>query len=395
MRRVTLLGSTGSIGQNTVDLILRDPDAFDVVALTGGRNIALLAEQARALRPDIVVTAYDDCADDLRAALSGTGTKVAAGRAALVEAAARSADWTLSAIVGAAGLEPGLAALRHGGTLALANKESLVCAGPLLLRTADENGATILPVDSEHSGVFQALRGEDIASIERVVITASGGAFRDWPLEKLARATPDQAATHPNWDMGQRITIDSATMFNKALELIEAHEFFGITPDRIEAVIHRESLVHAIVGHVDGGYIAHLGPPDMRHAIGYALNWPERAHLPVDRLDFTTLGSLTFEAVDTTRYPAIPMAFAVMNQGGLSGAVFNAAKEAALDAFLARKIGFTDMAGLVGQVSESLSAGSLGNAEITLDSVDAADQLARQTAFEMIDSPEGTRKWTA
>ena len=395
MKSVTLLGSTGSIGQSAVDLISREPETYRVVALTGGGNISLLAEQARRLNPQIVVTAYDECREALTDAMAGTGIEVASGRAAVIEAATRKSDWVLSGIVGAAGLAPGLAALETGTTLALANKESLVCAGPLMMAAARRSGATILPVDSEHSGVFQALMGEDIATVERLVITASGGAFRDWPLERLAAATPAEAVTHPTWNMGKRITVDSATMFNKALELIEAHEFFGIAPERIETVIHRESLIHAIVGHVDGGYIAHMGAHDMRHAIGFALNWPGRTALPVERLDFAALGRLSFEPVDEARYPAIPLARAVMEQGGLSGAIFNAAKEAALDAFFDRRIGFTDMARLVARVFDKLSGDGLGNDEITLDSVEAADQLARQTLSEMIAKDIDRPRWTA
>jgi 1-deoxy-D-xylulose-5-phosphate reductoisomerase len=230
MKRISILGATGSIGQNTIDLVQRDRDAFEVVALTGGHNIAQLAADARALGAEIAVTAHDHRLDELRAALAGSGVEAAAGEAALIEAGARPADWVMSAIVGAAGLKPGLAVLGQGATLALANKETLVAAGPLVMAEAARTGATILPVDSEHSAIFQALRGEDPASVERIVITASGGAFRDWPLEKLAGATPAEAATHPNWDMGQRITIDSASMFNKALEVIEAREFFGVEP---------------------------------------------------------------------------------------------------------------------------------------------------------------------
>ena len=225
--------------------------------------------------------------------------------AAIIEAAERPADWVMSAIVGAAGLPPGLKALEQGGTLALANKESLVTAGPLVMATARAHEATILPVDSEHSAIFQALVGEDIASVERIVITASGGAFRDWPTETLASATLAEASAHPNWDMGQRITIDSASMFNKALELIETKEYFGISPSRIEAIIHPESLIHAMVGHSDGGLIAHVGPPDMRHAIGYALHYPERKSLPVERLDLAKIGQFTFRAPDPARYPAL------------------------------------------------------------------------------------------
>jgi 1-deoxy-D-xylulose-5-phosphate reductoisomerase len=385
-RRVSVFGATGSIGANTLDLIHRDRDAYRVVALTGGRNVAALAREAAALGAEIAVTAHDDCLAELRDALAGSGVEAASGENALIEAAERPADWIMSAIVGAAGLPPGLKALEQGTTLALANKESLVTAGPLLMETARRHGATVLPVDSEHSAVFQALKGEDIASVERVIITASGGAFRDWPLDKLAAATCEEASSHPNWDMGQRITIDSASMFNKALELIETHEFFGIEPARIEAVIHPESLVHALVGHVDGGLIAHVGPPDMRHAIGYALNHPARKPLPVERLDLAKIGSLTFRAPDLARYPALGLARDVMEIGGHAGAAFNAAKEAALDAFIAGGLRFTDMAAVVADVIEKLSGERLGNAAITLDSVRHTDQMAREEARQSIES---------
>lgn len=384
-RRVTIFGATGSIGQNTLDLIGRDRDAFDVVALTGGRNVDLLARQAREFGAEIAVTAFEECLDDLRAALEGSGVEAAAGENALIDAAHRPADWVMSAIVGAAGLPPGLAALEQGATLALANKESLVTAGPLLMDTARRHQAEVLPVDSEHSAVFQALKGEDMSSVERVIITASGGAFRDWPLEKLATATCAEASSHPNWDMGQRITIDSASMFNKALELIETKEYFGVSPDKIETVIHPESLIHALVGHSDGGLLAHVGPPDMRHAIGYALYYPARRDLPVERLDLAKIGQFTFRAPDPARYPALGLARHVMETGGLSGAVFNAAKEAALDAFIDGRIGFTQMADIVAEVIEIMSGDSLLNAAITLDSVREADQLARVNACETID----------
>ncbi len=310
--------------------------------------------------------------------------EAAAGPAALVEAARRPADWIMSAIVGAAGLAPGLAALEQGTTLALANKESLVCAGPLLMETARARGATILPVDSEHSAVFQALVGEDLAAVERIIITASGGAFRDWPAETLARATPEQAATHPNWDMGQRITIDSASMFNKALELIETKEFFGIDPGRIEVLVHPESLVHALVGFADGALMAHVGPPDMRHAIGYALNWPERRDLPVERLDLARIGQLTFRTPDEARYPALRLAREVMPRRGLSGAVFNAAKERALDHFIGRRVGFLQMAELVERVLDKMSSDRLGIAVPTLDMVRDADGRARALVDESL-----------
>ena len=387
IRRVSIFGSTGSIGQNTVDLIKRDLDAFEVVALTGGRNIPLLAEQATVLGASLAVTAFDDCYAELAAALDGTGIEVAAGEEAVAEAADRPADWVMSAIVGAAGLVPGLRALRQGSTLALANKESLVTAGPLLLSEAKRYGATVLPVDSEHSAVFQALVGEDIDAVERIIITASGGAFRDWPIEQLAHATLEQASSHPNWDMGQRITIDSSSLFNKAMELIETKEFFGVRPDQIETIVHPESLIHALVGFNDGALMAHLGPPDMRHAIGYALHWPDRGHLPVERLDLAAISSLNFREADPVRYPALQLARAVMETGGLSGAAFNAAKEAALDGFIARKIGFLDMARIVDRVLDKLHADNRLTCDIlTLDIVLEMNHLARQEAVKLIES---------
>lgn len=384
MRKVTIFGATGSIGQSTIDLISRDPDRYDVVALTGGRNIARLAEQAKSLNADLAVTAFEDCYADLKAVLAGSGIEVAAGAEAVAEAAHRPADWVMSAIVGAAGLVPGLEALKQGQTLALANKESLVTAGPILLGAARAHDATVLPVDSEHSAVFQALVGEDMAAVERVIITASGGAFRDWATEDLHKATLEDACTHPNWDMGQRITIDSASLFNKAMELIETKEFFGVRPDQIEAVVHPESLIHALVGFNDGALMAHLGPPDMRHAIGYALHWPDRGHVPVERLDLTKVAQLNFRAADPVRYPALRLAREVMEAGGLAGAVFTAAKEAALDAFIARQIGFTSMAEIVDATLSTLS-GEITNSDTpSLDSVLAADHLARKTAAQII-----------
>ena len=383
-RRVSIFGATGSIGCNTVDLIQRAPDDYDVVALSGGRNVQKLAEQARALRPEIAVTAYEDCLAPLREALAGSGIEVAAGETALRDMAERPADWIMSAIVGAAGLSPGLKALEQGTTLALANKESLVTAGALLKSTAAASGATILPVDSEHSAVFQALVGEKLSAVERVIITASGGAFRDWPIGNLANATLAEASSHPNWEMGQRITIDSATMFNKALELIETHEFFDIAPDKIEALVHPESLVHALVGYRDGALMTHVGPHDMRHAIGYALHWPIRAHLPVERLDLAEIGQLTFQKPDEARYPALAQARWVMEEGGLAGAVFNGAKERALDGFISGRIGFLDMAAVVADVIEILSGEGLGLAAITLETVKDADHSARARADEAI-----------
>ncbi|HCQ64677.1 MAG TPA: 1-deoxy-D-xylulose-5-phosphate reductoisomerase [Rhodobacteraceae bacterium] len=389
-RRISIFGSTGSIGESTIDLIARDPEAYETVALTGGHNVARLAEQALQLQAEIAVTAHEENLAELRDRLAGSGIETAAGARAIEEAARRPADWVMSAIVGAAGLPPGLAALEEGATLALANKETLVTAGPLVLETARKHadkGARLLPVDSEHSAVFQGLVGEEMSAVERIIITASGGAFRDWPIEKLAEATLAQASAHPNWDMGQRITIDSASMFNKALELIETHEFFGVGPDKIEVLVHPQSLVHALVGFNDGALMAHIGPPDMRHAIGYALHWPTRKRLPVDRLDLAAIGALEFRAPDETRWPALRLAREVMQAGGLSGAVFNAAKEAALDGFIAGRINFVRMSEVVEEVLTRLSADSgLIHADINLDNVLRADQMARNEAARIIET---------
>ncbi|NOD33925.1 MULTISPECIES: 1-deoxy-D-xylulose-5-phosphate reductoisomerase [unclassified Ruegeria] len=379
MRRVSIFGATGSIGQNTIDLISRAPSDYDVVALTGGANIQKLANDARRLGADLAVTAHEDKLDDLRAALTGSEVEAAAGANAIAEAATRPADWIMSAIVGSAGLAPGIEALKQGSTLALANKETLVCAGSLVMETAKAHDARLLPVDSEHSAVFQALVGEDITAVERVIITASGGAFRDWPMEDLVNATVEQASSHPNWDMGQRITIDSASMFNKALEVIETREFFSVSPAQIEVLVHPESIVHAMVGYRDGAVMAHMGAPDMRHAIGYALHWPERRDLPVDRLDLAKVGQLNFKAPDLKRYPALKLAWDVMERGGLAGAVFNAAKERALDHFIARRISFLDMADAVAAVLDRFDASDgLIDAPMTLDNVHQTDHLARQ-----------------
>ena len=382
-RRISIFGVTGSIGESTVDLLQRT-QGYQVVALSGGRNVPRLAELARTLRAEVAVVADAALLPDLRAALAGSGVEAAAGPDAIIEAALRPADWVMSAIVGAAGLAPGLAALTTGATLALANKESLVTAGPLMLATAAQHGARILPVDSEHSAIFQALAGEDMTAVERIILTASGGALRDWPLEKLSSATLQDALAHPNWAMGQRITIDSASMFNKALEVIEAKEFFGVRPSQIEVIIHPESIIHSAVGFHDGAVMAHLGAPDMRHAIGYALNWPARDPLPVARLDFAALGKLTFRAPDLARYPALRLAQEVMQAGGMAGAVFNAAKEVALDQFIAGQIGFMQMAHLVNATLGQLSADpQLGKVASSLDDVLAIDHLARVTAREL------------
>jgi len=394
LRSISIFGATGSIGEQTFDLLMRagGPEAYRTVALTGGRNVARLAGMARALRADIAVCADDAGLPALRAALAGSGIEAAAGAGAIADAADRPADWLMSAIVGAAGLVPGLRALRHGRTLALANKESLVTAGPLLMAEAAAHGARILPVDSEHSAIFQALNAEDIACVERIILTASGGALRDWPMAALANATVKEAMAHPNWAMGQRITIDSASMFNKSLEVIETREFFGVEPAQIEVILHPESLIHSMVGFRDGAIMAHMGAPDMRHSIGYALNWPSRDHLPVARLDLAQVATLTFRAPDLDRYPALRLCREVMAQRGLAGAAFNAAKEVALDHFLAGGIGFMQMASVVEETLSRLSPDfRLGNAMMTLEDVLAMDHLARTRAGEVAAHMTGSR----
>jgi 1-deoxy-D-xylulose-5-phosphate reductoisomerase len=392
-RRVSIFGATGSVGQQTVSLLAETGgrDAYDVVALTGSTNIGLLAEQAKRLGARAAVTADAARLGELEAALAGSGIAAAAGAEALLAAASEPVDWAMSAIVGAAGLAPGLRLAEGGTVLALANKESLVCAGDLLKRTCAAHGTRLIPVDSEHSAIFQALRGERADEVERIILTASGGPFRDWPMERMAAVTPAQARAHPNWDMGERISIDSATMFNKALEVIEAHALFDVNPERIEVLVHPQSIVHSMVGFRDGSIIAQLGPSDMRGAIGYALHWPERRALPVERLDFAALGRLDFAPADLGRFPALRLAGRVMEMGGLAGAVFNAAKEAALDAFLDGRIGFLDMADLVAHVLDTLGpAAAAEGPGYDLEAVTTLDAAGRRAGRAWVE--ENPRK---
>ena len=383
-KRISIFGATGSVGQNTLDLISRDRESYEIVVLTAGSNIDLLIKAALEFKPQAIVAATNDQFKELKNALSNTEINIGTGRAALLESASRKCDLAFSAIVGAAGLEPGLIALENGANLALANKESMVAAGDLVKKTAFKNNCKLIPVDSEHSAIFQALHGENANSIERVILTASGGAFRDWTIEEIAKATPEQASTHPNWNMGQRITIDSASMFNKALEVIEAKELFNLTAKQIEVLVHPQSLVHAIVGFCDGGMLAHLGPPDMRHAIGYALNYPNRKTLPLEKLDFTK-SPLTFLEPDKERFPAISLAYDVMALGGISGAVFNAAKETALDGFLAKQIGFLEMSIIVEKtITEICHLKNCHKTEICLSNILDIDSLSRNFAAELI-----------
>ena len=383
-KRISIFGATGSIGQNTLDLIARDRQSYEVVVLTAGSNIDLLVKAALEFQPQAVVAATNDQFNVLKTALSDTQIEVGTGRTALLESATRNCDLAFSAIVGAAGLEPGLIALENGADLALANKESMVAAGSLVKQKAKENKCSLIPVDSEHSAIFQALKGENVNTIERVILTASGGAFRDWTLDEIAQATPEQASTHPNWNMGQRITIDSASMFNKALEVIEAKELFSLSTEQIEVLVHPQSYVHAIVGFCDGGMMAHLGPPDMRHAIGYALSYPNRKTLPLEKLDFAKIGSLTFMEPDKERFPAIGLAYEVMSLGGISGAVFNAAKETALDGFLSKQIGFLEMCPIVEKtIAKLCHIENSHKLEASLINILDIDKMARDVAAEL------------
>lgn len=375
-RRISIFGSTGSIGQQTIDLIERKAAEFNVVAISGGGNIDLLAAQAKILNPQYVITAFSEKNDELIARCSDLDVTCLAGREALLAAAMEPVDWAMSAIVGFAGLEVSLRLATHGTTLALANKESLVCGGSLLTDTCLEHGTVLLPVDSEHSAIFQTLNGEKRSEIDRVIITASGGPFRSWTREAMENVTPAQAANHPKWSMGQRISIDSATLFNKALEVIEAKEFFNFSPSQIEVIIHPQSTIHSMLGFVDQAVLAHLGVPDMRGAIGYALYYPDRKPLPVAPLDLAMLGRLDFEAPDEVKFPALRLAREVMEEGGLAGAVLNGAKEASMDAFLDGDAKFLDMADFVDRALQDPAWSKFGDAQ-QIDAIIAADTWSR------------------
>ncbi len=385
-RRLTVLGSTGSIGCSTLDVVeaLGGDDAFEVVALTGAANVRKLAKQAARWRPQLVVTADPNGLEPLRAALADAGAteiEAAAGPDALCDAAGLPADFCMAAIVGAAGLAPALAALRPGGVLALANKECLVCAGPLFMAEVARAGATLIPVDSEHSAIFQVFERDATHAIERVILTASGGPFRNWTREQMAAATPAQAIAHPNWSMGVKISIDSATMFNKALEMVEARHLFGMRPDQIEVVVHPQSIIHSMVGYADGSVLAQMGEPDMKTPIAYAINWPRRGRAPVERLDFKTLSRLDFEPPNEDRFPALGLARRAMEMGGGAGATLNGAKETAQDAFVGGQIGFLDMAHVVASVLDDLDE---GQDPTSLEAVLEADTRARRAALTRI-----------
>ena len=382
-RRLTILGSTGSIGQNTLDVIaqLGGREAFDIAAITGHDNIGLLAKQAKACGAAFAVTANEERYQELKDALAGTGIAVGAGKNALIEAASMPSDWAMAAIVGTAGLAPTLAAARRGADIALANKECLVSAGDLFVRAVAEGGGRLIPVDSEHSAIFQALEDDQQHAVERIILTASGGPFRTWTREQMANVTPAIARAHPNWSMGFKISIGSASMFNKALEMIEAKHLFNVRPDQIEVVVHPQSVIHSMVGYTDGSILAQLGCPDMRTAIGYALTYPARTRLNVDRLDFAKLARLDFEAPDEVRFPALRLARTALERGGLQGAIMNAAEEIAFHAFVDGRIGFLEMADVAEAVMEEMIA--TGSAD-SMDAVFAADEEARGRAAALV-----------
>jgi len=380
-RRISILGATGSIGESTLDLIGRDPSAYRVVALTGGRNAARLAELALLHRAELAVIADPDAYATLRSALAGSGIEIGAGEEALLEAAGRPADWVMAAIVGAAGLKPTLEAVRQGSLTALANKECLVSAGDIFMAEVARAKTTLLPVDSEHSAAMQVMAGTRPERIERVCLTASGGPFRCWSLDQMRQARPEQALNHPNWSMGQKVTIDSATLMNKGLELLEAHHLFSLPASKLDVVIHPQSIVHCLVHLSDGSVLAQLSCPDMRTPIAYSLAWPERMAAPTKRLDLTELGTLSFETPDPERFPALRLAREVLIAGGSAGTVLNAANEVAVAAFLAGRIGFLAIVGVVEATLEAsvdlLSAGRTGVEDVL--AIDAEARLSAQS----------------
>jgi 1-deoxy-D-xylulose-5-phosphate reductoisomerase len=382
-RRISVLGATGSIGENTLELIGRNASAYTVVSLTGGRNAARLAELALKHRAELAVIADGACYPELRTRLAGTGIETGAGEQALIDAASRPADWVMAAIVGAAGLKPTLAAVRQGTSTALANKECLVSAGRIFMSEVARYKATLLPVDSEHSAAMQVMAGAPADSIERICLTASGGPFRAWTLADMERVEPKQALAHPNWSMGPKVTIDSATLMNKALELIEAHHLFSVPPDRLQVIIHPQSIVHCLVYYRDGSVLAQMASPDMRTPIAYSLAWPDRMQAPTERLDLARLGTLAFEPPDEARFPALRLAREVLAAGGSAGTVLNAANEVAVQAFLDGRIGFLGIGGLV-EATLGRAANLALLAPDGVDEVLAIDAEARAIALSLL-----------
>ena len=377
-KSVTILGSTGSVGCQTIDLLEREPERYRVVALTANRNVEELSRQARALRPEFVAIADSARYDDLKTSLAGSGVRVGAGPEAIAEAADANADWVMAAIVGAAGLKPTLQAVRRGATVALANKECLVCAGDLLMSEMERCGSNLLPVDSEHNAIYQVFDFERSDAVEKLILTASGGPFRSFNIEEMRSVTPAQAVAHPNWDMGAKISVDSATMMNKGLEVIEAHHIFAMPEERIDVVVHPQSVIHSMVAYVDGSVLAQLGTPDMRTPIAYTLAWPSRIETPSERLDLGGIGRLDFETPDPDRFPALRLTREALRAGGSASTILNAANEIAVAAFLAERIGFLDIASVVEETMTAINYGRLAD----LDDVFHLDERAREVAGE-------------
>jgi len=380
MKTVTILGATGSVGSSTLDLIEREPERFQVLALTANTDVEKLAKAAIRTNARRAVVADETCLAALRGALAGTGIETAGGAQAIGETAAMGADWTMAAIVGCAGLEPVMAAVEQGGTVVLANKEPLVSAGEVILRAAARHGATLLPADSEHNAIFQCFDFDRAERVRRIILTASGGPFRDWPIERMRQVTPEQAVAHPNWSMGAKISVDSATMMNKGLELIEAARLFPVPAERIEIILHRQSVIHSLVEYVDGSTLAQLGPPDMRTPIAHCLAWPDRMHTPMAPLDLVAIGRLDFDAPDPIRFPALALARGALDVGGARPAILNAANEIAVAAFLARRIGFLEIAAIVSDTLDGYDP----PAPDTLDDVLMVDAEARRLAGERV-----------
>ncbi len=385
-RRLVLLGATGSIGRSTLDIVEQAPDAFAVEAVAGGYDVAALAEVAIRSGARFAAIRDESRYGDLKAALAGSGVEAAAGAKSIVEAALRPADIVVGAISGAAGVEPTYAALAEGRTVALANKECLVCAGAPFMRTVAERNVTLLPLDSEHDALWQALGGADAKTVEKLIITASGGPFRTWTRAQIEAATREQALRHPNWSMGRKITIDSATMMNKGLELIEARHLFGVAPDKLDVLVHPQSIVHGLVAFADGSVTASLYVPDMRVPIAHCLAWPERLQTNARRLDLGEIATLTFERPDLGRFPALGVAMDAMRQGGGMPTVLNAANEIAVEAFLDGRIGFSDIARLVGQACEEALRANDAREPATVEEALAVDHIVRERSRTILAS---------
>lgn len=384
VRSVTLLGATGSVGASTIDLLKREAASYRVEAVTAHRNAASLAKLARELNARYAAVADPAAYRELKDALAGSGIETGAGESALIEAAQRPAEWVMAAISGATGLRPTLAAAERGATVALANKECLVCAGALFMRRAAAAGATVLPVDSEHNAVFQALTAGRREDVRRVVLTASGGPFRTWSLEQIRAATPEQASRHPNWSMGLKITIDSATLMNKGLELIEAHHLFALASAEIDVLVHPQSIVHGLVEFRDGSMVAQLGAPDMRIPIAHCLAWPARIDGPAARLDLARIATLSFEEADLQRFPALAVARRALERGAAAPTILNAANEIAVREFVAHRLGFTGIAALVEATLEAAERQGLMVEPASIDEALGIDHVARMMAADLL-----------